>query len=491
VSAAGAANEAALRRAIQRTASLVQLDGAVLAQLEQAVREAEDLELYLMNPYRFAKARGLPPEATVDAFVAAVRGGLLSFAWTMTCPGCGLFTTLMPRMRALVPQAYCALCDITHDAVLDRLVEVRFNVDPSVRRLTALESAPAEGAACGHGLDARGRFFLYRNAEATVCSVGRLLLSDLFIDALVVPPGGSAERRGPVGAAVRVVAISEDVGKNLSPPPGTLGALLRLESGSEIGDASLRLVRYLEEPLLRIESTLRSEAVLGLFDLAPFQVPGNSLMEGYAPARLGETVTGKVLLCNQIFRDLFATETLSAGIALQVEQVTLLFTDLKGSTALYDAIGDVRAFSLVSEHFKILLSAVRKHGGAVVKTIGDAVMGVFAEPQRAIEAALEMAAGLRAFNRQSGLPPLSLKIGVHCGPCIVVSSNERLDYFGQTVNVAARVQGLADGEQIVVSDACFTAPGVQERCTGLSRQSTVAVLKGVNEPIAVHTLSAH
>lgn len=484
------ADEAALKRALKRTESLAQLDRDVLAALDQVVREGEDRELYLMNPFRFARARGLPPQAAVDAFVAAVRGGLLAFAWTMTCPGCGLFTTLMPRLRALVPQTYCALCDITHEAILDRLVEVRFTVDPSVRRLRSFEGGTVAPGEAAQGLSARDRFFLYRNGEAHVCTVGQRLLSDLFLGAMVVPPGGSAERQGPIAESTRVVAINEDVGKNLSPPPGARGALLRLESGNELGDPSMRLVRYLEEPILRVENTLRGDAIVGVFDLAPFIGPSGEMQHDYEPAQLGETLTGKVLLCNQVFRDLFATETLSAGIALQVEQVTLLFTDLKGSTALYDAIGDVRAFGLVSEHFKILLSAVRKHGGAVVKTIGDAVMGVFAEPRAAIDAALEMAAGLRAFNAQSGLPPLSLKIGLHCGPCIVVSSNERLDYFGQTVNVAARVQGLADGEQIVITDACFKAPGVAERCAGLPRESAMATLKGVNEPVAVHTLLA-
>lgn len=480
----GGGSETALARALARTASLAVLDGAVLAALGEAVRAAPDAELYLMNPYRFARERDLEPEATVDAFVAAVRGGLLQFAWTLTCPGCGLFTTRMPRMTELLPTYYCALCDMTHGAVLDRLVEVRFSVDPSVRRLALLEPA----AQPGQGQPARDRFFLYRNGEALVCDLGQRLVTEQLLDALIVPGGQTAERPGALSPAQRLVAISHDVGLSFAPPPGHLGAALRLESRDDTGCA-LRLVRYLEEPVLRIESALREEAVLGLFDLTPFLDPSCALQHEYEPARLLETVTGKVLLCNQVFRDLFATETLSAGIALQVEQVTLLFTDLKGSTALYDAIGDVRAFSLVSEHFKILLSAVREHGGAVVKTIGDAVMGVFAEPLPALEAALAMAARLRAFNQQSGLPPLSLKIGLHCGPCIVVSSNERLDYFGQTVNVAARVQGLADGEQIVLSDACAAAAGVAARIAGLPQTRSRAVLKGVNEPVAVRTLS--
>lgn len=477
-------NESGLARALQRTAPLAELDGAVLAVLGEALRAAPDSELYLINPFSFALERGLDPGATLDAFVAAVRGGLLQFAWTMTCPGCGLFTTLMPRMAALGPRAYCALCDVTHEALLDRLVEVRFTADPSVRRLPSLEPVmlPSRGA------EARVRLLSYRNRAAEECRAGARLLGDQLLDALIIPAGASFDREGAVTASQRLVAVSHDVGLRLQPPPGHLGAVVRLEGIDDLGGYALRPVRYLAEPLLRIESAVRGEAVLGLFELSPLLAPDDRIAGGYAPARFAETVTGKVLLCNQVFRDLFATETLSAGIALQIEQVTLLFTDLKGSTALYDAIGDVRAFSLVSEHFKILLAAVRGHGGAVVKTIGDAVMGVFSAPLPALEAALQMAERLRTFNAQSGLPPLSLKIGLHCGPCIVVSSNDRLDYFGQTVNVAARVQGLADGEQIVLSDACFAAPGVAERCAGLPRHSARVLLKGINEPVAVHTL---
>jgi class 3 adenylate cyclase len=485
-----AANEPGLARALQRTASLAELDGGVLAALGEALRSAPDPELYLINPFRFARERALDPAATLDVFIAAVRGGLLQFAWTMTCPGCGLFTTLMPRMAALGPRAYCALCDATHEAVLDRLVEVRFTADPSVRRLPSLDPVllPSRGA------EARARLLRYRNTAAVGCQAGPRLLGDQLLDVLVVPAGDSIDREGALLPSQRLVAVSHDVGLRLQPPRGHAGAVVRLEDTNADADAdapgghALRLVRYLTEPLLRIESAVRGEAVLGLFELQPMLGADNQIARGYPQAHLGATVTGKVLLCNQVFRDLFANETLSAGIALQIEQVTLLFTDLKGSTALYDAIGDVRAFGLVSEHFKILLSAVRSHGGAVVKTIGDAVMGVFSEPLPALEAALQMSERLRSFNAQSGLPPLLLRIGLHCGPCIVVSSNDRLDYFGQTVNVAARVQGLADGEQIVLSDACFSAKGVAERCSSLPRHSTLAMLKGVNEPVAVHTL---
>ena len=80
----------------------------------------------------------------------------------------------------------------------------------------------------------------------------------------------------------------------------------------------------------------------------------------------------------------------------------------------------------------------------MVKTIGDAVMATFPTPDRRMAAALRMREAMRELNEQHGSEDLLLKIGIHEGPCLAVMLNERQDYFGQTVNIAARVQGLAD-----------------------------------------------
>ncbi|TIR42838.1 MAG: adenylate/guanylate cyclase domain-containing protein, partial [Mesorhizobium sp.] len=100
-----------------------------------------------------------------------------------------------------------------------------------------------------------------------------------------------------------------------------------------------------------------------------------------------------------------------------------LFTDLRGSTELYERVGDLSAFDLVRVHFQVLHEIVASEAGAVVKTIGDAVMATFATPDRAIAAALRMRDAMRALNEKSGREDLLLKIGVHAGPCIAVSMN--------------------------------------------------------------------
>jgi class 3 adenylate cyclase len=154
-------------------------------------------------------------------------------------------------------------------------------------------------------------------------------------------------------------------------------------------------------------------------------------------------LTAKRLLSNQTFRDIYRTDTLAIDQRLKITSLTFLFTDLKGSTELYERVGDLAAFDLVRAHFRVLNKIVAAEGGAVVKTIGDAVMATFPTPDRAMAAAFKMREAVKDLNGD-----LLLKIGIHMGPCLAVSLNDRQDYFGQTVNIASRVQGLATSRSI-------------------------------------------
>ena len=180
------------------------------------------------------------------------------------------------------------------------------------------------------------------------------------------------------------------------------------------------------------------------------------------PLHFAPFLSGKRLLTTQTFRDLFRSEVIRGHEGLGVKDVALLFTDLKGSTALYDRIGDLNAFALVQQHFDRLLDVTVRHNGAIIKTIGDAVMAAFLKPSDAVQAALDMRSEIAAFNEHQHDKSLILKIGVHKGAAIAVTLNERLDYFGQTVNIAARVQNLADADEIFVSQDVYEATGVRE-----------------------------
>jgi class 3 adenylate cyclase len=174
-------------------------------------------------------------------------------------------------------------------------------------------------------------------------------------------------------------------------------------------------------------------------------------------------VTAAAVTALQKFRDLFSSEVLAPGQQIGVRNLCVLFTDLKKSTELYEMVGDASAFARVIRHFDYITEHVAKHRGSLVKTIGDAVMAVFPSPLTAVQACIEMQAGLDTFNREQNLdPPLVLKMGVHFGSAIAVNANGVLDYFGRTVNFAARVQAESEGGDVVLSAAVSGAEGVSE-----------------------------
>jgi class 3 adenylate cyclase len=200
-------------------------------------------------------------------------------------------------------------------------------------------------------------------------------------------------------------------------------------------------------------------------------------------------LTGKSLFNNQTFRNLYPNATLGEKGGIGVKDLTLLFTDLKGSTAMYDRIGDLKAFSLVQQHFERLTKSIQANRGAVVKTIGDAVMASFDEPEDAVKAAASMLKEIEEFNIEQGSTEIILKIGIHRGTSIAVTLNDRLDYFGQSVNIAARVQGLAGAEEIYLTKNVYLSPGVKELLEEFYVTPETASLKGVQKAMQVYKVT--
>lgn len=167
----------------------------------------------------------------------------------------------------------------------------------------------------------------------------------------------------------------------------------------------------------------------------------------------------------------------------------MLFTDLKGSTALYERLGDLNAYALVRQHFALLDAVAHRHAGAIVRTIGDAVMAAFSRPADAVAAGVEILQEIDPFNRQHEAPAIVFKMGVHCGPSIAVTLNENLDYFGQTVNIAARVQSFAEAGEICLTEALYTAPGVRDLLAGRDVVGFDAPLRGIEGNAQVYRVA--
>jgi class 3 adenylate cyclase/pSer/pThr/pTyr-binding forkhead associated (FHA) protein len=129
--------------------------------------------------------------------------------------------------------------------------------------------------------------------------------------------------------------------------------------------------------------------------------------------------------------------------------ITVMFTDIKGSTAYFEKYGDIAGLMMVHQCNDALQHIVERHGGRVVKTIGDAIMATFEDPAASVQASIEMQQQLIAFNApKPEQDHVFIRIGLNHGSGIVKSN----DVFGDVVNVASRVESVALPEQIVISD---------------------------------------
>lgn len=160
------------------------------------------------------------------------------------------------------------------------------------------------------------------------------------------------------------------------------------------------------------------------------------------------------------------------------DNVTLLFTDLVGSTRLLERLGDEEAGALRRAHFAQLRRAVAAAGGREVKTLGDGIMVVFRSAAAALTSAVAMQRAVAAHNRSGH--PLHLRVGVHSGEAL----EEEGDYFGTAVVVARRLCDTADGGEILTSEASLAAGAGKFRARPLG----ALALKGFTEPVPAATV---
>ena len=409
--------------------------GEIIGLLVDHIENADQLSLARIRPYALARAWNQPRPSVLETFLCATRAGILDLQWSVMCPLCrgGAATDSLKEVDA---QVHCPGCNIDFKVNFEQSVELTFRPNPSIRE-----------------------------AAAEVFCIGGPQVMPHVMAQQLLPPGES-----------RPVAVDLQPGRyrlRTMILPGWQH--LRAASDGE-RRASLRAV---PEGWSNEEIAINNEAEV-VFENA---TSDEQLFILERTAWSDEAATAAEVTALQMFRDLFASEALRPGEQISVGTLTVLFTDLKNSTRLYREIGDAIAFGRVMNHFDVLKQVIAEHNGAMVKTIGDAVMAVFRQPAWAIKAMLE--AQQRLANPPDGMQPLHLKAGLHVGPCIAVTLNERLDYFGSTVNLAARLEGQSRGDDVIVSSAIFDDPAVRDflndPANGLSAARFEIPLKGFDE----------
>ncbi len=452
-------------------------DAGCVAAIERLVADAPDHQLSRINVLDFARRQGLDEEKTIAAFLHAARIGLFELSWNVLCPGCGGVLDANATLKSVRADEYnCALCAAGYEPTLDEMVDVTFTVSSRIRRIAAHDPHTLPNweyyrqVFWGSGVDL---------PEADLAKA----VETLTLDSIELPPGEKAHLSLTLPAEFLIVF-----------EPVTHAAQFIDVKGEPVSERqSLTLVyTSLHAPTgtmelrpgpLRLSLENRTDRRL----LPGIWIANDAMHEFIGKRR--PFLTAKRLLSNQTFRDIYRTDTLDVDQRLKITSLTFLFTDLKGSTELYERVGDLVAFDIVREHFRVLNESVAAEGGAVVKTIGDAVMATFPTPDRALAAALRMREAMRGLNTAHGREDLLLKIGIHEGPCLAVSLNERQDYFGQTVNIASRVQGLAISQSILATASVIENPQSASLLGGGKKPKAQRhMLRGVGSEVAIYEI---
>ncbi|QDZ03127.1 adenylate/guanylate cyclase domain-containing protein [Nitratireductor mangrovi] len=452
-------------------------DHAFADALRETVKGAEDRKLNNVNPLAFASSAGLNTEATISGFLHATRLGIFDLSWNVLCPGCGGVLDANTSLRTVESEAYtCALCAAGYEPTLDEMVEVTFTVSPRIRRIAAHnphQLPPLEyfrQIYWGSGID-----LPEDNYEA--------LVDEFVLEALELPAGEKAVISLQLPEAFIIVFepvthAAQFIDVKGEPTRERQSLTLVIDRGHRHHET---LVMRPGPVRISIENQIDVRAV-------PSVCLANDALHDVLGKRR-PFLTAKRILSNQTFRNIYHTGTLDVDQRLKVTSLTFLFTDLRGSTALYDKVGDLAAYDLVRVHFGVLTQIVAEEGGAVVKTIGDAVMATFPLPQQALSAAIRMRRGIDELNSRNENSNLVLKIGIHEGPCIAVSMNDRQDYFGQAVNIASRVQNLATPNNIFATNNVITAAKDIIVRSGLQASPHASALRGIDKPIEIYAIS--
>jgi class 3 adenylate cyclase len=419
------------------------VDAAVADRLGVFVRDAPDYELIRMRPFELAGEWAMNKREVLRALLHGVPAGLVELRWGIICPSCRTASDEANVLAEISLEGHCQLCDISFDLDLDRAVEATFIAHPSARAVTT----------------------------QMFCSGGPGRVPHVFSQ-VVLEPGEAKPLDGPTEPGrYRIFArggASASVEVALGAPTAATAA---------VEDGAVRPVDIRVGPAATITVT-------------------NATKEGrhvklermlYAT----DAATAHIVSTMPEFRSLFSSDLLKASTPLKVSRAAILFSDLTGSTALYTKVGDAAAFRLVDDHFDMMRNIVSERGGSFVKTMGDAVMAAFSDVEACAQAAMDALARFETFrvDRAHG-EHIGMKLGVNAGPCYVVTANGTLDYFGQTVNVASRVQHLANTGELVVAASLFEELTPEQQARVTVGEHFEATVKGVEKPLLLVRLTA-
>jgi class 3 adenylate cyclase len=380
--------------------------------LKERILEGSDDQLTGIRPFALASLWDASRLDVLRLFLHATSAGLFELRWELMCPTCRVPKAEAGSLAQLPVRFHCDTCGIAYDSDFDQRVELRFSVHPAIRRTSSQAYCIGGPLRMPHTLAQQYlRPHEDRRIDLTLSGPVQLRTVRAAHRLLLAP--------APAGTRARDITITYSSGRWVGPHSLTSDGRLTVPNGSH-----LVLRNQTDGPILAAIEDL---------------------------AWTSEATSAAQVTTMPEFRELFSSEILAPQQQLAVSHIAFLFSDLKGSTQLYEGIGDAAAYSRVNRHFDFIRQAVTHGGGSIIKTMGDGVMCAFHRLDGALATAIWLQAEASTWCQEQGIdPPLTLKVGVHHGPAIAMTANDHLDYFGRTVNLAARVADQSHGSDVVV-----------------------------------------
>ncbi len=466
LAAGGVARLAAISRALVSDAAQ---PASLVAKLQRFLTTADDLAAARIRPYALADEWHTDRRETLKCFLHATRAGLLDFSWDLVCPHCRGAKAPRTTLGEVKATAHCDTCNVDFTAHFDQSVELTFTPNASVRAVPRIDYCIGGPQVTPHVVAQQALRPGETRALPLSLVPGRYRVRSPQLTAqhaFRVEPAAGGSSVGGAGSPSR-----PEFQPPLLPRPTEITSesrpARRADPSSNLASTDAASEQPPHPLNIRIDlaaASLPESSVAANGELTLVNATDRdhlAIVEHLAWS--DQSTTAAEVTSLQLFRDLFSHEVLRQGEQISVGTMTVVFTDLKNSTQLYQDIGDAPAFGRVLTHFEILKAAVAAEDGCIVKTMGDAIMAVFPRPVAALRAMLHaqhwlahptdfaLPAGLNV--PPSSLKPLALKAGLHCGPCLAINQNDRLDYFGTTVNLTARLCGLCTGKDVILSSA--------------------------------------
>lgn len=406
--------------------------------LADYLMERQEVDVRRIRPLRLARLWNVPERDAIEVCMQAAREDILAFRWDLLCPRCQSSKASSSRLDELPTEAHCDTCNIDYGRDYSKNIELAFFPNSLIRNID-------ERTFCLFGPWSTPHVVLQITVEAGETRKVEAGFEHGMYRVRTLQPGPETLLNWRNGGFPGVVARGDSIDTGGASEPGVV----------QLSNSTARPLTFVVEELSWRRDALTADRAMAV----------------------------------QAFRDLFDEEVLRPGDNLEVDKITFMFIDLQGSTALYEKVGDFQAYRLVREFFAVLAKAIRASNGTIVKTIGDAVHGAFSSPADALQAAIRIQQDIKTFNEKSGKTSIGVKAGLHLGRCIIVTLNNRLDYYGTAVNKASRLADQSRDGDIVLSEEFAAEESVKPALAGLKLERDSAQVKGFDTEMRFFRIS--